>query len=212
MTKFIKLFLATLLLASCSPKEENNQAEAGILIISTSTGDIVYEVENARTPEELEVGLMNRTSLGENAGMIFDLSHVSNKVAMWMKDTKISLDMLFVKPDGQIFWIFENAVPMSEEFIIAPEPAAAVVEINAGDAKKNNIQIGDTIRHEFFNNMNLKTDENKLPPRQEQVKTPAGTQIESENNETTVTPSDASENIVNEIVPEVPANEIQAAQ
>lgn len=204
MTKFIKLFLAVLLLASCSPKEENNQAAKGNLIISTGTGDIVYQVENANTPEELEIGLMNRDSLGENAGMIFDLSHVSNKVAMWMKDTKISLDMLFVKPDGQIFWIFENAVPMSEEFIIAPEPAAAVVEINAGDVKKNNIQIGDTVRHEFFNNMNSPAEENKLPPRQETENSISGKTIQ--------TAAAEPQAEINEIIPETPESEIPTAQ
>ena len=216
MTKFIKLLMAAFLLASCSPKDENAEKANGNLVISTSGGDVYYQVENARAPQELETGLMNRDSLAEDAGMIFDLSHVSNKVAMWMKDTRISLDMLFVRPDGQIFWIFENAQPMSEEYIIAPEPAAAVIEINAGDVKKHNIQIGDTVKHEFFNNEVRPEDGDKLPPREEMkdeapemdhtVAPVEDVQPEAavENQEVPLTPA--------EEVPVTPAEEVPAAE
>lgn len=214
MTKLIKLFMVAFLLVSCSKQDENAETAKGNLVISTASGDVFYQVENAQTPSELETGLMNRDTLAENAGMIFDLSHVNNQVAMWMKDTRISLDMLFVNSDGQIFWIFENAQPMSEEYIISPAPAAAVIEINAGDAKKNNIQVGDKVKHEFFNNQVLPDAANKLPPRQEQGNTPAETPAGQETvvEEIAVEPVDVSEIVVDEIVPEMPAGEIPTAQ
>ena len=110
MSKFLKLFLALIVVAGCSPKENS-----GNLTISTENGDVRYNVEEAQTPEELEKGLMNRDSLAADSGMIFNLADVENQVAMWMKDTKIPLDMLFVNSNGRIFFIEENATPMSEE-------------------------------------------------------------------------------------------------
>ena len=91
MSKFLNLFLALMIIAGCSPKKED-----GNLVISTENGDVIYNVEEAQKPEELEKGLMSREQLAENGGMIFDLSKVDNQVAMWMKDTQLSLDMLFV--------------------------------------------------------------------------------------------------------------------
>ena len=113
---------------------------------------------------------MNRDSLAADSGMIFNLADVENQVAMWMKDTKIPLDMLFVNSNGRIFFIEENATPMSEELIIAPEPALAVIELNAGDVKKHGIKIGDTVKHHFFDEFNKKVyeDEGKQPPREEE--------------------------------------------
>ena len=145
MYKFFKLFLVLLVLSACSPKEEKAN-----LIISTDNGDVSYNVEEAITVPQLEKGLMFRESLPENAGMIFDLSNVNNKVAMWMKDTKIPLDMIFINGKGEIFFIFENAVPMSEDLIIAPEPATFVLELNAGTVQKHNIKVGDKVKHHLI--------------------------------------------------------------
>ena len=159
MRKFLKLFLALIVIAGCS--------QEGNLTIKTQKGDVTYNVEEAKSTPELEKGLMGRDSLAANSGMIFDLSHVSNQIAMWMKDTKIPLDMLFVNANGKIFFIYENATPMSEELIIAPEPAMFVIELNAGDVKKHGIQVGDFIKHHFLDDYNKEVyiDEGKLPPR-----------------------------------------------
>ncbi len=164
MSKFLNLFLALMIIAGCSPKKED-----GNLVISTENGDVIYNVKEAQKPEELEKGLMSREQLAENGGMIFDLSKVDNQVAMWMKDTQLSLDMLFVNANGKIFFIKEKATPMSEELIIAPEPAMAVVELNAGDVEKHGIKIGDTVKHHFFSDYNKEIYEadGKLPPREE---------------------------------------------
>lgn len=144
MKNIIKLFMAVVILSACSPK--NDKSDLNIL---TESGKVSYKVEEARTIPELEKGLMFRDSLDADSGMIFDLSQVEN-TAMWMKDTKIPLDMIFIEPDGNIFWIFENAQPESLTLIIPPFPAAAVLEVNAGDVQKHNIKPGDKVEHEFF--------------------------------------------------------------
>ena len=93
---------------------------------------------------------MNRDTLGEKHGMIFNLKGYEH-VAMWMKDTQIPLDMIFVN-DGSIVWIYENAQPNSTDIIASPVPANAVIELNAGDVKKFNIKQGDIVKHVFFDN------------------------------------------------------------
>ena len=144
MKNIIKLFMAVAVLAACSPK--NDKSDLNIL---TQDGKITYKVEEARTIPELEKGLMFREKLDADSGMIFDLSKVEH-TAMWMKNTKIPLDMIFIEPDGNIFWIYENAQPESLTLIIPPFPAAAVLEVNAGDVQKHNIKPGDKVEHEFF--------------------------------------------------------------
>ena len=144
MTKFIKLFLAVVLLAGCSEKNDKSN-----LTVLTEGGEVSYTVEEAKTVPELEKGLMFRESLAPDAGMIFDLSKVEH-TAMWMKNTKIPLDMIFIDGDGTISWIYENAQPESLTLIIPPFPAYAVLEVNAGDVKKHGIKTGDIIKHEFF--------------------------------------------------------------
>ena len=148
MSKLIKIFAVILLVCSC------HKTETSKLVIETKAGNVTYNVEIASTAAELEQGLMNRDTLAADAGMLFDLSNIPNKVtAMWMKNTKLSLDMLFMTKDGTIFWIKEKAQPYSEELIVAPFPAAAVLEINGGDVKKHNIQVGQQIKHPLFENI-----------------------------------------------------------
>lgn len=159
MTKLAKIFMVVLLLASCGKKEE---AADYNMVINTDKGEVRYLVENAVTHEELEKGLMDRDTLAPNGGMIFDLSSVG-PVAMWMKDTKIPLDMLFMDETGKVVWIYENAVPFSEEQIIPPMPVFAVVEINAGEVQKNGIKVGDMVKHSFF------PEEGAVPAAPEEV-------------------------------------------
>jgi len=146
MSKLLKIFLVILTIAACSKKIDKDT-----LTITTSEGNVItYQVELAQTPKELSKGLMNRESLDANAGMIFDLSTIEDQVSMWMKDTLIPLDMLFIDKEGKIFWIYENAEPNSTRRIVPPHQPFAVLEINGGDVAKHNIQTGDTVAHRIF--------------------------------------------------------------
>ena len=121
-------------------------AELHPLEIVTRTGVQVFSVEEAKSDEERERGLMFRTSLPEGQGMIFDFSPEQN-VSMWMKNTLIPLDMIFIRADGRILRIAENTKIQSEEIIPSGGPVRAVVEVIAGTARKYGIAAGDTVSY-----------------------------------------------------------------
>lgn len=149
MKNIFKILLVCLIIISCKDKNADN------LVITTENGEVKYTVNNAKEPDELINGLMNVESMPENKGMIFDLRGLTG-VAMWMKDTKIPLDMIFINEDTEIVWIHENAEAMSEDLITSPEPFDFVLELNAGQVEKNNIKVGNKIKHSFFNNIDSK--------------------------------------------------------
>jgi uncharacterized membrane protein (UPF0127 family) len=122
--------------------------------IESANGMHLFSVEVARTAEQREYGLMGRTDLPENGGMLFDFGGVGYAV-MWMKDTLIPLDMLFVKPDGTIGMIYANARPLSEETIKPGIPVRAVIELNAGTAARLGIKVGDRVHHPLFAGVGL---------------------------------------------------------
>jgi hypothetical protein len=119
------------------------------LEIVTKTGVKVFRVEIAITPEEHQKGLMFRKSLAEGTGMLFDFSE-DQEVVMWMKNTYIPLDMLFIRRDGTISHIAENTTPLSEARIYSGGPVKGVLEIAAGAARKYGIAVGDKVGHRFF--------------------------------------------------------------
>jgi len=119
-------------------------ADMQTLEIATRSGVQVFSVEVAKTDAEREHGLMFRTSLPDGQGMVFDFSPEQN-VVMWMKNTLIPLDMIFVRADGRILRIAENTTIQSEERIPSGGPVRAVVEVIAGTAKKYGIQAGDRV-------------------------------------------------------------------
>ncbi|MDR1694198.1 MAG: DUF192 domain-containing protein [Lactobacillaceae bacterium] len=145
MKNILKIFLVCLLIISCKGKDESN------LAVVTENGEVRFVVQNAQEPDELMNGLMLVENMPENEGMIFDLSGIQG-AAMWMKDTLIPLDMLFIDENGSVVWIYENAQPMSEDIIMSPVPFDLVLELNGGQVQKHNIKIGDKIKHEFLNN------------------------------------------------------------
>jgi len=134
--------LATSLLVSAPV----SAAELHPLEIVTKTGVQVFSVEDAKTDAERERGLMFRTALPEGQGMIFDFSPEQD-VSMWMKNTLISLDMIFVRADGRILRIAENTKTQSEDIISSGGPVRAVVEVIAGTAKKYGIAPGDRVSY-----------------------------------------------------------------
>jgi uncharacterized membrane protein (UPF0127 family) len=119
------------------------------LQIVTASGTHVLRVEVARTAEEQEKGLMFRRSLPKDGGMLFN-AQSEQEISMWMKNTYIPLDMIFVSEKGRVISVAHDAKPMSETIISSGAPAYAVIELNAGTAKKLSIRVGDLVRHSIF--------------------------------------------------------------
>ena len=124
-------------------------AETQTLEIVTKNGVHVFSVELARTDQERATGLMYRKQLPEGRGMLFDFSPAQD-VMMWMKNTYVSLDMIFIRADGRILRIAENTEPLSERTISSGGPVRAVLEVVAGTAKKFGIAPGDRVAHPLF--------------------------------------------------------------
>jgi uncharacterized membrane protein (UPF0127 family) len=93
--------------------------------------------------------MMFRESMAPDAGMLFDFGEV-RQASMWMKNTLISLDMLFIDADGQVIAIARNAVPGSTRSLGPGVPVRAVLEIPGGRAKELGVQPGDTVQHPIF--------------------------------------------------------------
>ena len=121
------------------------------LQIVTGEGVHDFEVEVARTNAEMAKGLMFRTEMAENHGMIFDYNP-PRWASMWMKNTYIPLDILFIRADGTILNIAENTTPLSRASISAAGKARAALELNAGVVEKLGIEAGDLVRHDLFGN------------------------------------------------------------
>lgn len=111
--------------------------------------DHALSVEVMRTEAEREHGLMDRRYLPADRGMLFQFDKVQS-VLMWMKDTYIPLDMIFISRDGVVTHIHENAEPMSQAIISSNGPVYGVLEVNAGFARKIGLKPGDLVRHSLF--------------------------------------------------------------
>ncbi len=119
------------------------------LVIATKTGDTVaLRVEIADTPQMRARGLMERTELPENQGMLFLMPEESD-IGMWMKNTPLPLDMLFINRSGTIVKI-ATATPHSTDVIRADAPVISVLEVGGGLAKKWSVAVGDKVRHRAF--------------------------------------------------------------
>jgi len=142
-------FLA--LIGGLFPAVTAHAAEAGTepLTIVTSSGPHAFAVEMMRTPAQLEKGLMFRRFLPADRGMLFDFK-VEQPVMMWMKNTYISLDMIFIGKSGRVISIATDTEPLSEHIIPSGGPVLAVLEVNAGTAAKIGLKIGDKVRGLLF--------------------------------------------------------------
>ena len=121
-------------------------AEQGTLEIVTKSGVRPFSVELAVTDEERAKGLMFRKEVPDGYGMLFDFKQ-DQMVTMWMKNTLVSLDMIFIKNDGRIARIADSTKIKSEDIIPSGGPVRAVVEVIAGTAKKYGIAPGDKVAY-----------------------------------------------------------------
>ena len=119
------------------------------LEIVSRTGVHVFSVEVVTTPEERAKGLMFRKELPEGQGMLFDFQ-TEQPVSFWMKNTYVSLDMIFIRGDGQILRIEENTVPLSTRLIPSRGAVRAVLEVIGGTSRKLGIAPGDRVASPIF--------------------------------------------------------------
>lgn len=108
-------------------------------------------VEMALTPDQQTVGLMFRSSVPPDGGMLFDWGTVHDS-QMWMRNTIVPLDMVFINPDGTIRSIVENTVPESLAIIDSHGPVRATLELAGGATARLNIRVGDKVQQRIFGN------------------------------------------------------------
>lgn len=150
-----------LLLAACSPQAAEAERTAPATVVAPSVhpvsglevipltlhlarGDHVVRVEMARTGEQQARGLMQRTAMGADEGMLFPYGQ-PRMLSFWMKNTVLSLDLIFIGADGKVINVVANAQPMSEKQLWSDAPATAVLELNAGRAAQLGIAPGTAI-------------------------------------------------------------------
>lgn len=117
--------------------------------IKTSSGDHQWQVELASDGASRSRGLMHRQSMAPDHGMLFRFDQTS-VVSMWMKNTLIPLDMVFVDAGGVVRHVHRDAIPGSLEIISSRVPVRFVLEINAGEADKYGLAPGDVLKHPWI--------------------------------------------------------------
>jgi uncharacterized membrane protein (UPF0127 family) len=144
--------LATLAASPGLAQTPNLRFATSSLTIETASGARHrFTVELADDDARRALGLMYRDRMAADAGMLFDFKS-DQPVSMWMRNTRIPLDMLFVARDGRVVNIRERAVPFSEETIPSDGPVRAVLELNGGTVARLGIRPGDRLRHAVFGN------------------------------------------------------------
>ena len=113
-----------------------------VSILRADGGRVELEVEVASNDEQRRLGLMGRTTLAPRHGMLFDFG-TPIVATMWMKDTPLSLDMLFLDERGQVVWIGEHTTPNSLALISTPQLVRYVLELEGGAAQRLGIAAGD---------------------------------------------------------------------
>ncbi len=149
MRWLVPLALLLMVPAACSTGAFGGDTIAPLeqipLSIKTATKTLTFKVEVARTSEEQARGLMFRTSLPEKGGMIFPMTPPRD-ASFWMKNTVMSLDMLFIRADGSIARIEPETIPYSLSPVPSGEPVGAVLELAAGKAAALGIAEGDIVK------------------------------------------------------------------
>jgi uncharacterized membrane protein (UPF0127 family) len=147
---FVALFLfvqLVALLAASTPGLAEMRKEA--LKLVTATGTHTFQVEIAETPAEKARGLMFRRSLADDAGMIFPYTP-PQEATMWMRNTYIPLDMVFIRQNGTVHRIEVHTEPFSEAVIASAGDVAAVLELKAGTAARIHLAPGDKVLSSLF--------------------------------------------------------------
>ena len=154
MIKLASLFLAILFLTGCgeaSSSSSNADPTRQLTIIARDGRAHIFEIELALTPQQQAQGLMDRTEMPKDHGMLFYFGSEAKR-SFWMKNTLIPLDMVFIRSNGVIANVRDSAVPNDLTSVHSDGEVAAVLELNGGVAKKLGIVAGDKAMHPFFGN------------------------------------------------------------
>ena len=143
------LILGALLWAPHPAAPASISFEESALTVDAANGRFEFLVEMAVSPAQRSQGLMFRESLEEDRGMLFDFGK-PQQAAMWMRNTYVPLDMLFIDADGQITQIAANTQPLSDAVIASRAPVRAVLELRGGVSAKLGIRPGDRVIHPLF--------------------------------------------------------------
>jgi uncharacterized membrane protein (UPF0127 family) len=119
------------------------------LVVETANGPVMFTVELAETPDARMRGMMHRDSMEPDTGMLFDFE-VEQVQSIWMRNTRIPLDIIFIRADGTIAKIVANAVPYSLRPMFSDYPVLSVLEIAGGRSAALGIEPGDLVRHAWF--------------------------------------------------------------
>ncbi|MCJ2013453.1 DUF192 domain-containing protein [Methylobacterium sp. J-076] len=125
------------------------QAPTETLTIATAGGARRFAVEVMRDDASRSRGLMFRRHMAPDHGMLFDFER-DEPVTMWMKNTYLPLDMVFIRPDGTVSRVAADTEPLSTAIIPSNGPVLAVLELNAGTAARLGIKAGDKVEHSMF--------------------------------------------------------------
>lgn len=125
--------------------------QANSVTLKNDQAEIRFSIELAQTPQERSRGLMFREHLPAQSGMLFVFER-PQRVAFWMKNTLIPLDMIFVDRTGTVTHVHEGAIPGDETPIPGGDQVYSVLEINAGLASRYGISVGTVLRHKVFSN------------------------------------------------------------
>ena len=148
------LILAALTVAQAPAEPTGPQAELPKekLVIVTHDGvQHAFNVEMATKPDEQSTGEMFRTEVPSDGGMLFDWGY-ARSAPMWMRNTLVPLDMVFINPDGTIRAIAEDTTPRSLAPIDSHGPVRATLELAGGTTAKLDIRVGDKVEQRIFNN------------------------------------------------------------
>ena len=151
--RLVVVFAAALALALLGPlagcTAEPVRFDTAKVVLETETGPHTLSVEIARTERQRERGLMYRQELADDSGMLF-LFDRDDFISMWMKNTYVSLDMIFVDRHGRVMEVVEHTTPESRAIIASAEPVRAVIEVKAGTAARLAVKPGSLVRYKAF--------------------------------------------------------------
>ncbi|MBY0338672.1 MAG: DUF192 domain-containing protein [Acetobacteraceae bacterium] len=154
MHRRLLLLVASLLpaAATAQPGVDRPQPrlrEEPLVIVTRDGTRHSFRVEMAVRPEDQMIGMMFRREMADDEGMLFDWGS-PRESAMWMRNTLIPLDMVFIAADGRIHRIHERAVPLSLATIESNGPVRATLELKGGIAERLNLRVGDRVLHRSF--------------------------------------------------------------